>query len=131
MRTKQDERKKLHWTSLDMVIYVTIVFTAGITVGFAVGRYKQARFYFASKRLDTLLQETRNITRDTEIVRKNVTDFYIPAVNFLKQRAPEFGCVEPVDKIPLKRKYSSPDTLMSISGIQINLADSTNSRWQS
>lgn len=117
---------KLHFTSLDIVLYSAIIFTAGIMCGLAFGRFKHARFYFAGKRIDLMQQAVRNMTAVNEQVKTNVTTILLPTVDFVKKRAPDYGCRTADGTSNFNRTFASnPDVLTNVGGISLNLRDAT------
>lgn len=123
---KKKTSSSLHFTSLDIVVYSLVIFTSGIMVGLAFGRFKHARFYFAGKRIDKLVGDTQRLVRITQEVKKNVTDILLPGVEILKKRAPDYGCTNSNRKFTFARQFAgTPDVLFNMGGISLDLKDAT------
>ena len=131
-------RIKLYYSSMDIVLYASLVFLAGICVGFAVGRYKKARFYFALKRLEALddrIKVLQDTTKNVDIAMNNTV---IPFQSVVRLRSPDYGCTNASvtfnntvgQNFNYTRNYSQlPDILINNAGMSLNLADDTTTKW--
>lgn len=126
-----EKKKKLFFTSLDIIIYATFIFGLGIAVGLGFGRYKNSRFYFAEEKLKEIEAANLNFTKNNAQIEAAVKDKIEPLITTLKNRFMESGKIDlPPKQFTFTRNFTTvPDFITGLSGIYLNLVDGQQTFW--
>lgn len=126
------KKKSLFFTSLDIFVYALIVFTGGVLVGFAFGRFKYTRFLYVEQRMTAMNANLNTKRAEYNIINKNNTEVLLPMLTVMAKRASDQMCSRNVQAIPFTNKYTAnPDILMDIGGLSLNFKDAVDTKWQS
>lgn len=125
------QKKKLFFTSMDVVIYAFCIFAIGIAVGLGFGRYKNSRFYFAEERLKAIEKVNDQFKGYNAEINMAIKNKIEPLILKMRGRLMESN---KTDAAPANFNFSrafntTPDFLVGSTAIMLNLADGTNTRW--
>lgn len=130
------KKQKLHFTSLDIVIYATFVFAIGVVVGLGFGKYKSNRFYFAEDRIMKLQDKTKKFQEMNKEINTSITTKIRPTIDTLHKRIFASNTTT-AENIPGEFNFvgasfkSLPDILVGSTGIKIDLTEGTTTKWLS
>jgi hypothetical protein len=125
------QKRKLYFTSLDVILYATFVFALGIGVGLAFGRYKSSRFYFAEERLKVIETYNQYFKSNNSKIETALNETIKPLIVKLKERLIESNKtdVAPKDFNYTKTFGNLPKLIYGMSGISLDLKDGNNVKW--
>jgi hypothetical protein len=126
------KKKSLFFTSLDIFIYALVVFTGGVLVGFAFGRFKYTRFLYVEQRMTAMNANLSQKRAEYNIINKNNTEILLPMLTVMAKRASDQICTKNIQAVPFTNKYpTNPDILMDMGGLNLNFKDASDTKWQS
>jgi hypothetical protein len=127
-----EKKKRLFFTSLDIIIYAIFVFAIGIAVGLGFGRYKNQRFFFAEEKLKTIEAANKQFQENNVKIAADVKDKIEPLIALLRNRVMESNKTdEPPAHFTFTRAFTTaPDYIIGMSGIELSLLDSQTTVWK-
>lgn len=129
------QKRTLHFTSMDIVIYATFIFAIGVVVGLGFGKYKSNRFSFVESRISKLQEKTNQFKEMNSQIKSSIDTKIEPMIKTLRERVFASNRTSG-EYIPKEFNFigasfkTLPDILVGSTGMQLDLSDGITTKWQ-